>query len=45
MCCLYETIWRDLCARMLVIEGWRYKLWRSGKGDGSVGVEVMVMEE
>ena len=30
---------------MLGIKGRRYKLWRSGKGDGVGGMGVMVKEE
>ena len=30
---------------MLVMKERRYKLWRSGKGDGVGGVGVMVKEE
>ena len=37
VCCLHEVRWRGQGARMLGIKGKRYKLWRSGKGDG-VGV-------
>ena len=45
MCCLQEVRWRGQGARMLGMEGRRYKLLWSGKGDGVGGVRVMVMEE
>ena len=31
-------------AKLLVMEGRRYKLWWSGKGDGAGGVGVIVEE-
>ena len=43
VCCLQEMRWRGQGARMLGMEGKRYKLWWSGKGIGGVG--VMVKEE
>ena len=44
MRCL-QVRWRGQGARMLRMEGRRYKLWWSGKGDGVDGVEVLVKEE
>ena len=45
MCCLQEVRWRGQRYRMLEMKGRRYKLWRSGKGDGVGGVGVMVKEQ
>ena len=42
VCCLQEVRWRGQGTRMLVMNGWRYKLRWSGKGDG---VGVMVREK
>ena len=44
VCCLQEVRWRGQGDRMLGMKGRRYKLWRSGKGDGVGGVGVMVEE-
>ena len=45
VCCVQEVRWRGQGARMLGMEGRRYKLLWSGKGDGVGGVDVMVKEE
>ena len=42
---LQEVGWREQGAGMLGLNGRRYKLWRSGKGDGVGSVGVMVKEE
>ena len=44
MCCLLEVRWRGQGARILGMEGRRYKRWWFGKGDGVGGVGVMVKE-
>ena len=44
MCCL-PVRWRRQGARMLRMNGWRYKLWLSGKIYGVGGVGVMVKGE
>ena len=45
MCCLQEASWRGQGAWMPEMEGRRYKLWWSGKGDEVDGVGSMVKEE
>ena len=36
--------WRGQGTRMIGMKGRKYKLWRSGKGDGFGGVGIMVKE-
>ena len=45
VCCLQEVRWRGQGARMVVMNGRRYKLWWFGKGDEVCGVRDMVKEE
>ena len=45
VCCLWDVRWKGQSVRMLGMEGRRYKLWWSGKGDEVGGVVVMVKEE
>ena len=33
VCCLLEVIWRGQVVRMLEMNGRRYKMWWSGKGN------------
>ena len=40
--CVLKVSWRGQGARM---EGWRYRLWSSGKWDVDGGVGVMVKDE
>ena len=42
VCRLQEVRWRGMGARMVRMNGRRYKLWYSGKGDGVGGVGVMM---
>ena len=44
MCYLLEVRWRGQRSRMLRMEGRKYKLWWSRKGDGVDGVGVIVKE-
>ena len=44
VCCLQEVIWRGQSFRMLVIEGRRYELWWSGRGDRVGGMGIMMKE-
>ena len=45
MFCFQEVRWRGQGARMMGMNGRRYRLWWSGKGDRVGGVGVMVKEE
>ena len=45
MCCLLEKKWRGQGSWMLGMDGRRYNLWWSGKGDIVGGVGVMVKDE
>ena len=45
VCFLKEVRWRGQVSRIQEIEGRRYKLWWSGKGDGVGGVVVVVKEK
>ena len=45
VCCVQEVRWRGQGARMIGVEGRRYKLWWSGNCDGFGGVGVLVKEE
>ena len=45
VCCLQEVRWRGQGARFVGVKGRRYKLWWSGKSDGTGGVGVLVKEE
>ena len=45
VCCLYEVRLRGWGARMLGMEGRRYKVWWSRKGDGVGSVGVIVKKD
>ena len=45
VCCLLEVRWRRQGARALGVDGGRYNLRWSGKGDGVASVGVMVKDE
>ena len=45
MCCLQEVRWRECGARLIGVQGRRYKLWWSGNYEGHGGVGVLVKEE
>ena len=45
LCCLQEVRWRGCGARLIGLQGWKYKLWWSGNQEGNCGVGVLVKEE
>lgn len=45
VCCVQEVRWRGEGARMMGVEGRKYKLWWKGNNDGVGGVGVLVKEE
>nr|XP_006813171.1 PREDICTED: uncharacterized protein LOC102806937 [Saccoglossus kowalevskii] len=45
VCCVQEMSWRGEGARMMGVEGRRYKLWWKGNNDELGGVGVLVKEE
>ena len=45
LCCLHEVRWRGCGARLIGLQGRRYKLWWSGNQEGYGEVGVLVKEE
>ena len=45
LCCLLEVRWRGCGARLISLQGRKYKLWWSGSQEGNDGVGMWVKEE
>ena len=45
LCCIHEVRWRGCGARLIGLQGRRYKLWWPGNQEGYGGVDVLVREE
>ena len=45
MCCIQEVRWRGRGARLIGVQGRRYKLWWSGNKEGCSGLGVLAKEK